>query len=293
MPKKGEYENMNKIAIITDSDASLSIELAKSLGVYLVPIIINFSTKSYDVGGSIDDKKLFELIEEHGDLPSTAAPSPGDFSKAFQKAFDDGAESIICICVASTISATYSAALLAQEQFTDKDVHVIDSLSLTMGQGFMVKAAAEAAKTNASVEEIVEIVEEMKDRLHIFASLGTLKYLAMGGRVSSIQAGMAQTLNIKPVLKAEKGKLDIVEKIRTTKKSYARMVELLAESVGDKKIEKLGIIHVVNPEGVEKVQGLLENSLDLPPQVEVAEFTAGLSVHTGLGFVGVVALTEK
>ena len=284
---------MGKIAIITDTDASLSNEIAKQLGVYLVPIVINFGNESFQVGEKINDKQLFELIDNYGDLPSTAAPSPGDFTKTFQQAFDDGADEIICICVASTISATYSAALLAKDHFEGKQIHVMDSRTLTMGQGFMVKQAVEMASTGATAQEIIKELESYVDRLHIFASLATLKYLAMGGRVSSIQAGMADTLNIKPILTVKDGKLEMLEKIRTTKKSYARMIEVLVESIGDKKIEKMGIMHVVNPEGVQKVQDLLNEKIDLPVQVEVVEFTPGLSVHGGLGFVGVVALTEK
>ncbi len=283
---------MGKIAIITDTDASLSNEIAKQMGVYLVPIVINFGNESYKVGGEIDDKKLFQLIDKHGDLPSTAAPSPGDFTKAFQKAFDDGADEIICICVASTISATYSAALLAKDHFEGKQIHIIDSRTLTMGQGFMVKQAVEMVRLGASAQEIITELESYVERLHIFASLATLKYLAMGGRVSSIQAGMADTLNIKPILTVKDGKLEMLEKIRTTKKSYARMIEVLIESIGDKKIQKIGIMHVVNPEGVQKVQELLFEKMELPVQIEVVEFTPGLSVHGGLGFVGVVALTE-
>lgn len=283
---------MKKITIITDTDSSLSKEIAKSLDVNQVPIMINFDTKSYDAGGAITDESLFDLIEEHGAFPSTAAPSPGDFSKAFQAAFDAGADAIICICVASTISATYSAALLAKEQFEGKEIHVVDSLTLTMAQGFMVKAAVEAAKNGASCEEIIAELDDMRGRFHIFASLDTLKYLAMGGRVSSLSAGMAQTLNIKPVLTVENGKLEMLEKIRTTKKSQARMVELMVESIGDKKIEKMAIIHVVNSASVPKVHKLLEEALTLPDEVEVAAFTPGLSVHTGPGFIGLVALTE-
>ena len=283
---------MGKIAIITDTDASLSNEIAKQMGVYLVPIVINFGNESYKVGEEIDDKKLFQLIDKHGDLPSTAAPSPGDFTTTFQKAFDDGADEIICICVASTISATYSAALLAKDHFEGKQIHIIDSRTLTMGQGFMVKQAVEMVHSGAAAQEIITELESYVERLHIFASLATLKYLAMGGRVSSIQAGMADTLNIKPILTVKDGKLEMLEKIRTTKKSYARMIEVLVESIGDKKIQKIGIMHVVNPEGVQKVQELLFETMKLPVQIEVVEFTPGLSVHGGLGFIGVVALTE-
>ena len=104
---------MIKVHVITDSDSSLSPELAAQHNIKVVPITIQFGEETYTTGVDIDDKLLFEKIDKMGKLPTTAAPSPGAFVSAFQEAFNAGAESIICICVSSKVSSTYESALLA------------------------------------------------------------------------------------------------------------------------------------------------------------------------------------
>ena len=192
---------MTKFAIITDSDSSLPARLADSLGIVQVPITIHFDAETLTTNVDIDDLQLFEMIDQKNKLPTTSAPPPSRFVAAFQHAFDAGAEAIICICVSSQISATYNAAVSARESFPDRDITVIDSLTLSMGQGFMVLAAAEAATENQEKQEILTRIEQVRQNLHVFAALPTLKYLAMGGRVGKLAAGFADTFNIKPILK--------------------------------------------------------------------------------------------
>jgi len=133
---------MNPIAIITDSDASLPPALASQYGIRQVPITIHFGSESYTTGVDIDDALVFEKIDRLNKLPTTSAPSPGAFALAYEEAFSAGAQSVICICVSSKVSATYAAALTARGQFPARDISVIDSLTLSMGQGFMALAAA-------------------------------------------------------------------------------------------------------------------------------------------------------
>ncbi|HZU85874.1 MAG TPA: DegV family protein, partial [Anaerolineaceae bacterium] len=146
---------MSKIAIITDTDSSLPAELAAQHGIRLIPITVHFGEESYISGVNLDDVKLFEMIDARKKLPTTSAPSPNSFIKAFQAAFDAGAEQIICICVSSKISATYQSAMTALEMFPGKDITILDALNLCMAQGFMALAAAEAAARGASKEEIL------------------------------------------------------------------------------------------------------------------------------------------
>ncbi len=284
---------MNPIAIITDSDASLPPALAEQYGIQQVPITIHFGDESYTTGVDIDDARLFEKIDRLNRLPTTAAPSPGAFASAYERAFSAGAQSIVCICVSSKVSATYSAAVTACEQFPGREIRVVDSLNLSMGQGFMVLAAAEAAQTGASLDEIVARALDTGSRVHVYAVLATLKYLALSGRVGKLAAGMADTLNIKPVLSVRGGKLDLLEKIRTRKKAVERMIELTGQSLDGKRIERLGIIHVNNPQGAEELRDLLRAALPCPEEIIIAEFTAGLSVHAGTGVVGLALVAEK
>lgn len=284
---------MKKIFIVTDTDSSLPVQIAKQHHIYQVPITIHFEKENFTTGVDIDDVRVFELIDRYKKLPTTSAPPPAAFAKAYQSAFDQGADAVICICVSSKVSGTYNSAKNACEMFPDKEIHVIDSLNISMGQGFMALGAAEGAALGASVEDILALIENSRERLHTFAALPTLKYLAMSGRVGKMVAGMADTLNIKPILTIQDGKLELLERVRTTKKAYDRVVDLARQSIGTKKVERAAIIHVNNPQGAETMREMLSQTLSVPEQVLMVEFTPGLSVHAGAGLVGVVLMSDQ
>jgi DegV family protein with EDD domain len=281
---------MKKIAIITDTDSSLPPDIAAQYGIRQVPITIHFDSETFTTGEDIDDRLLFEKIDRYNKLPTTSAPSPSAFACAFDSAFGAGADAIVCICVSSKISATYNSALNARELFAGREITVIDSLNLSMGQGFMALAAAECVQQGATVDEVVRLTAEVGNRMHTYAVLSTLKYLALSGRVGKLAAGMADTFDIKPILTVREGKLDMLEKVRSRKKAIERMLDLLCTDVDGKTIERAAIIHVNNLEGAHHLQQQLCTLLPCPASILMAEFTPGLSVHGGSGVVGVVVM---
>jgi DegV family protein with EDD domain len=283
---------MNKIAIITDTDSSLPVELADQYHIRQVPITIHFEDSSYTTGVDINDRLLFEIIDRKKKLPTTSAPSPNAFASAYESALKENVDAIVCICVSSKISATYSSAVTACELFPQADISVIDSLNLSMAQGFMVLAAAEAASQGAGKQAIIDQALNAGQHSRLFAVLATVKYLAMSGRVGKVAAGMADTLNIKPILTVQDGKLDLLERVRTRKKAMERALELTLSSVNGKTIERIAFLHVNNPEGARELQDQLCNVLPCQPSIITTEFSPGLSVHAGSGVVGVAFQTN-
>jgi len=278
---------MGNIAIITDTDSSLPAETATQYGIYQVPISVHFGQEVFESNYQIDDTRLFERIDRQGKLPTTAAPPPGAFIKAFQSAFDSGAEKIACICVSSQISATYAAAMAACDEFPGREITVIDSQNLSMTQGFMALAAAEAAREGAPVDEIVRRAGEVGKRAHIYVALATLKYLAMSGRVGQLAAGVGNLLSVKPILTLRDGKLDLLEKVRTRHKAWARVIELTEKVLQGRRMEQLALMHVCALDQAREFEQLLRRQIQCPPKVYYAELTPGLSVHSGSGVVGV------
>ena len=284
---------MLPIAIVTDTDSSLPAAVAAQYGIQQVPINIHFGEESFQAAVDIDDAEAFARIDRDGKLPTTSAPTPGQFAQAYQAAFDTGAKSVLCFCVSAEISGTHNAAITALELLPDHDITVIDSRTLSLGQGYMAIAAAEAVRQGASKEEAIAAAESLRERTHVYAALATLKYLAMSGRVGHLAAGMANLLNIKPILTVRNGKLDMLEKVRTQRKAWDRVVELTVNSLGERPIERMGIIHVNAQEKAREFEVLLREHLSCPTDVITADFTPGLSIHSGTGIVGVVVVAAE
>ncbi len=281
-----------KIAIISDTDTSLPVRSLEEFDIRQVSITIHFGEEILKACSDITDEQLVERVIKEGVLPTTAAPSPGDFSIAFQEAFDKGADEIICLTVSADLSATYQAAVSAKDLLPGKEITVFDTKSISMGQGFMVLKAAELAQAGKTKDEILVAVENVRNRSHLYAALDTLKFMAMSGRVGHLTAEMANVFNIKPILTIKDGKLDLLEKVRTRKKAWSRVLELTAESLGDDEIESIFILHVAANEEANQFEKLLRERITCPEDIPLTEMTPGLSVHTGAGLVG-VAFTTK
>jgi DegV family protein with EDD domain len=283
---------MQNIAIITDTDSSIPFELAARKYIYQVPVTVHFGEESYEAVYAINDADTFGRIDREGKLPTTSAPAPGRFISAFNIAFVRGAEKIICICVSSAVSATYAAAVTASESFPGREITVLDSATLSMGLGYMAIAAADAASQGTSVSEIIALTKDIRDRTHLFAALSTLKYLVMGGRVSNLSAGVATILDVKPILTIRDGKLDLLERVRTQKKAWERVIELSARKAGDREIEKMCILHVNAPGMARQFEDEIRSRMECPSEILFAEVTPGLSVHSGAGMVGTVFVVK-
>ncbi|MBN1453875.1 MAG: DegV family protein [Anaerolineales bacterium] len=284
---------MPKIAIVTDTDASLPPGLADQYAITQVPIIILFGDESFRDVYDITGEETFARIDREGKLPTTSAPSPGQFAEAYQAAFDGGADSVLCFTVSSEVSATYAAAVSARDMYPERDITVVDTRSLSLGQGLMVLAAAEAVAGGSSVDEAVAAAMDIGQRTRLFAALPTLKYLAMSGRVGHLVAGVAGLLSVKPILTIRDGKLDLLERVRTQKKSWERVIELCVEAVGGRPIERMAMIHVTAPQDARQLESMLRAGLDCPEEMLFSELNPGLSVHAGAGLVGVVFVVGK
>lgn len=278
---------MTHVAIVTDTDASIPAQLCARLNILVVPVNVHFREEVFETGVDIDDARLFERVDREGVLPTTSAPAPGKFLQTYNEAFNRGAQAIVCFCVSSEVSAIYNAAKTAREMLPEKDITVVDSRSLSLGQGFMVLAAAEAAASGADREQILAHALDVGKRGHLFAALSTLKYLAMSGRVGHVAAGLANIMDVKPILTIRDGKLDLLERVRTQRKAFARLIELTEQVCEDREIEQLAFVHVNAEQDARRFESQLRSRISYPGEALVAELTPGLSVHSGAGLVGV------
>ena len=240
------------VRIVTDSACDLRGDEVDKLNIEVVPLSIRFGDDEYTDREQLDVSEFYRLLAESDALPETAAPSPGRFAQAFQRHLDAGATAIVCINLSSAISATMQSAITAAGEF-EADIRIVDSKSITAGQGSIVLGAARLAATGASADEVVATAESMSERTHVFGALDTLENLQKGGRIGNAQALLGSMLSIKPIIDISSGAVEEAGKQRTRKKSLT----WLRDKLGDfDAIENLAIMHGEAPD-VEQFVALL------------------------------------
>ncbi len=204
---------MNKIRIITESASDMTTPLPS--GVTVIPMTVTFGDKEYQDGISITHQEFYEKLIESEELPTTSLVSPADFMDAFQEAVDSG-ETVLAITVSSKLSGTYQSAVLAANDFPGK-VFVVDSLNAAIGEQILVQYALQLVQKGLPIEEIVDILNQDREKIHLLALLDTLEYLKKGGRISKTVAFVGGVLSIKPVVTIKEGEVAMLGTARGSK----------------------------------------------------------------------------
>ena len=275
------------IKVVTDSTADIPQELLDRYDIRLVPINIQFGTETYQEGIDIDRPTFFRKLDEYPTVPTSSQPSPGQFVEVFRPLVEDG-HSIISIHVTSKHSGTYQSALLAKSMLPEADIEVFDSLSISIGTGYQVLAAARAAEEGKSMKEIIQMLEGIRSRMSLYLTPATLKYLQKSGRVGKLAGALGSLLNVKPIIKVEDGVLEAFQNVRTRGKALERIVELTAEAVGTTEPVKIGIPHAEVPDEAEELRKRLESIFNVD-EMQVVPLACSLTVHGGPGIIGIVA----
>lgn len=221
------------IRIVTDSACDLPDDVVATHGIEIVPLNIRFGDEEYVDRFELDVESFYDKLASHEALPETSAPAPGRFQEAFEKQAAAGADVVICINLASGLSATMESAQQAAKN-VDVDVRVVDSQSVSGAIGMACIEAAEAAAAGQSADDIVADLTEKAERTRIFGALNTLENLKKGGRIGGAQALLGNMLAIKPILEISHGKVEEASKQRTRKKALAWLRDrALADDVED------------------------------------------------------------
>lgn len=280
---------MSRVAIVTDSASDLPPDKSAALGVTVVPLIVNFGKDTFSAGVNLSTDEFWTKLKSPGaPFPTTAACSPGDFQIAYKNAFDAGADAVVSIHVADSLSGTLKAAQIGKAMFKDREIHIVDSTSASMGIGVLVELAVQMASMGVSAAEIASVVTKRRDDLGVFLALDTLEYLKRGGRISGAQAAIGTLLSVKPIIELKDGKVETAERVRTRGKAREKLVELLTQ----RPMDRLSILHTTDADVEEFAAALtarVPGGID-PAKVSIDLVGASVGPHLGPGCVGAVAL---
>ncbi|MGD2162508.1 MAG: DegV family protein [Anaerolineales bacterium] len=276
------------IRIVTDSTCDLPDEVIEKYGITVVPLYINVGEEGYLDGVELTREQFYQRLPDWDPPPTTATPSPDSFIDAYKKLKNEGASEVLSIHISISLSATVDVARVAAEKTKSIPVTVLDSRQLSLGTGFLVERAAQAAEEGKSMAEILEILEDQIARTHVFAALETLEFLRRSGRMNGAVAGIGSLLQIKPLLKMYEGD-PTSERVRTSNGASKRLLELLEEK---KPFERIALVHT---HADEKARTLLEQvQADLPEgDIPSVDITPVIGAHIGPGAVGFTVISSK
>jgi DegV family protein with EDD domain len=275
-----------KLGIVTDSTCDIPNYLVEQFQLEVVPSILIIDGKEYADGIGISREEFYRRLPTLKSQPTTAAPSIGDFATRYESLLTRGCDQILSIHAAGALTSILNIAKQAASDFPDR-VTCVDSTSLSLGLGFQVLAAAEAAEMG--LQAALDAIKSAHQRLHVSAALDTMEYLKRSGRVPVTIAMLGSLLNIKPLIELTNGEVKAIGAVRTTSQANKRMLKFLLEG-GE--LEKLAILHTgAEPRAKEFLNELMQRaSRSVPREILMVNVTTVIGTHigpNGLGFAAV------
>jgi DegV family protein with EDD domain len=275
---------MSRIAVVTDSTAYLPPELVAQYGIYVIPQQLAWGDETFLDGVTMDPQTFYERLSRSANIPTTAQASAGEFADLFAEAARN-ADGIVGVFISTEMSGTVASASAAQELLPDLPIEVVDSRSTSMGLGFVALAAARAAAEGKGLGEVAAAALELVRRANVFFVVETLKYLHQGGRIGGASRLLGSALRIKPLLHLNEGRVDALERVRTKRKAVERMLEVMAERVGNAPVHA-AVIHANVPEEAIRLREQVRERFPCA-ELHLAELSPVIGTHVGPGTVGV------
>lgn len=274
------------IKIITDSCSDLPQEILEEYDIGVIPLEIRFDEKSYLDGIDITNSEFYGMMRSQARLPKTACPSPEQFLKEFHQTEDD----ILVVTISSGLSSTYNSALIAKElhekESRNKKIYVIDSLSASVGEGLVVRKAAQLRTAGIVIEKIADLLRKSAKEGQVFFLLETLENIVKGGRIGKVSGKLAALLSIKLIMKSDgHGVVDLAEKVRGSRRALRRLVEIIGENCANIVDKTLAIAHANCYEKALEFKAMVEEKYRFK---EIIISTIGATIGTYSGEGGIL-----
>jgi DegV family protein with EDD domain len=278
------------VAIVTDSGSDLTPAQLLQTGIRQVPLSVTFGEETYLSPDELTPEEFWERLRApDSPFAHTAAPSVGLFKQAFEKAFDDGHEGIVCVCLSEGISATIKHARMAAEMLPGKAISVVDSRSASLGIGALAMRGAALAAAGVSAGEIGARLTKLSDRVDLYVALDTLEYLRKGGRIGHAKAAIGGLLSIKPIITMTDDIVVVAEQPRTRSKATERVIELLCE----KPVVELHVLYSPPADPAVFVEAVRARMPAPAPRVVTTQIIGPvIGTHVGPGAYGAIRVFE-
>jgi len=269
--------------MVTDSTADLTPEMVEELGVTIVPLQVIFGNEAYREGVDITTEEFYERLVKSRQLPTTSAPSVGDFQEVYERLLKE-VDSIVSIHIGAKLSGTVQAAQTARQSLAKPErVEIVDSQATSLAMGFAIMEAAEAARAGAKLAEVKAAAESAVQRIHVLFMLDTLEYLRRGGRIGRARAYLGALLSVKPILALREGEIYPEERVRTRARGLERIIQ---SGIRHQNVKLAAVGHSTTPDEAESIRERLAMAF---PNVKVhlIRFGPVIGTHGGPGLVGV------
>ncbi|MBV8934046.1 MAG: DegV family protein [Kutzneria sp.] len=276
------------VAVVTDSTAYLPEGFAKRYSVRVIPLHVLVDGVGRRDGADFGPTELAAALADRR-VVTTSRPNPAELAAEYRAALAEGCDTVVAVHLSGELSGTWQAAWQAAEQVGPDRVRIVDSRATGMGLGFAVLAAAHAAARGDSAAAVESAATMVSARTRTFFCVQTLEHLRRGGRIGTTAAVVGTALSVKPLLHVEDGRIVLLDKVRTTSRAIARLVDLAADAAGRGPVG-LAVHHLAAPERAAELAARLEARLTDSPGCLISEIGAVIGAHTGLGALGVVVL---
>jgi DegV family protein with EDD domain len=275
------------VSIVTDSTSDIPADIARELNITVIPVHVIFGEESFDDGVTITREEFYRRLRTAKALPTTSTPSAGEFAETYQRL---GGE-IVSVHVAASWSSLLNVAQVGASLAPEAQIAFFDSGKLAMGLGWQVILAARTAQQGKSVAEILQALQDAKQRVRLFAALDTLEFLRRSGRVNALVARFGQLLSIKPIIDVGDSEAVMIDRVRTRHAAIARLKEM-TYALGP--LQSLAVLHTSNYETACALADEFAMTVpNLREPIIVCEATTAVGTHVGPNGLGIAAVAAE
>ena len=275
---------MSPIGIVSDSTAGLAPEYIRQHRIRIVPLYIEMEGKTYRDGIDITPEEFYARLPHCDPLPVTSQPSVGDFLQVYQELAQEGVEGIISVHLSAEISGTINSAHLAAEKLGDPPVRIVDTRCAAGAHILTIEAIVQALERGADLDEAVAAAQAVIEGQKTLFVVDTLEYLYKGGRIGGAAAFLGSLLQFKPLLYFKDGRIDGLERVRTSSRALRRMVEIMRDWLGDEPVQAV-VMEAACPDKAQTLRELLPQYLQIV-KLRTTAISPVLGAHTGNGTLG-------